>query len=134
MKKFTNYLKRKGERIKMSYDIELLDPNTKETILLKTSHNLKGGTYNPYGTNEAWLNITYNYGNIFKKVLGENGIRTIYGMSASESIPLLEKAIKELNDDISKDYWKATEGNAQKALIDLLYFAKCRPDGIWSGD
>ena len=118
----------------MSYDIYLHDPVTKENIILDDKHQMKGGTYCLEGTTEAWLNITYNYGKIFYEKLGEKGIRAIYGMSGADSIPILQKAIDELKDDVDNDYWKATEGNAKRSLIQLLTLAKLRPDGIWDGD
>lgn len=38
------------------------------------------------------------------------------------------------DDDVDTDYWKPTEGNAKRALLQLLAMAKIRPDGIWDGD
>ena len=57
----------------MSYDISLKDPVTKETIEVKDAHFMQGGTYALGGTKELWLNVTYNYGRIFRRpeVLGE---------------------------------------------------------------
>ena len=57
----------------MSYDISLKDPVTKETIEVKDAHFMRGGTYALGGTKELWLNVTYNYGRIFRRpeVLGE---------------------------------------------------------------
>lgn len=55
--------------------------------------------------------------------------------TGAESIPMLEKAISALGDDVDdNDYWNATEGNAKRALYGLLAFAKMRPDGVWDGD
>ena len=56
----------------MSYDIELVDPVTRERLELPSEHVMTGGTYlaeyneatgvfSPKPTREAWLNITYNY-------------------------------------------------------------------------
>jgi len=118
----------------MSYDVSLLDPVTKETIELENVHDIRGGTYCLGGTREAWLSITYNYGDIYRRVFGEKGIRTIYGMTGAESIPVLKKVIAALGDDVSNDYWEATEGNAKRALCGLLAFAQLRPDGVWDGD
>lgn len=118
----------------MSYDIYLLDPVTKETIEFDNIHDIKGGTYKMGGNTEAWLNITYNYGKHYYRVFGEGGIRTIYGMTGAESIPLLKNAISQLGDDVSDDYWEGTEGNAKKSLYGLLAFAQLRPDGIFQGD
>lgn len=118
----------------MSYDIYLKDKKTNETVLLDRVHDITGGTYALGGTNEAWLNITYNYAKFFGG-LGDKGVRTLYGMTAKDSIPLLKKVINDLGDDVSKDYWEATEGNAKKALEGLLYFAEHAPeDAVWEGD
>lgn len=120
----------------MSYDIELKDPVTKETLVLEHPHFIQGGTYALNGTTEMWLNITYNYSRFYYRpdVFGENGIRSLYGMTGAESIPVLKKAISALGDDVSPDYWEATEGNAKKPLCSLLAFAQMRPDGVWDGD
>ena len=118
----------------MSYDIDLKDPITKETLEFDSAHQIKGGTYAIGGTTEASLNITYNYANQFSKVLGDKGIRSIYGMTGAESIPVLKKAISRLKDDIDDDYWKSTEGNAKRSLLGLVALAEMRPDGIWDGD
>ena len=119
----------------MSYDICLCDPLTKETIEFDECHQMKGGTCTVGGTHEAWLNVTYNYSKHFLKTIDkEKGIRKIYGMTGAESIQVLENAIKSLKDDVCGDYWEPTEGNAKRALFQLLAFAKMRPDGVWSGD
>lgn len=121
----------------MSYDISLCGPVTHETLEVDDTHFVAGGTRSIGGTKELWLNITYNYGKYFRRddVLGSKGIRSIYGKTGAESIPMLEKAISALGDDVDEsDYWNATEGNAKRALYGLLAFAKMRPDGVWDGD
>lgn len=117
----------------MSYDINLTDPVTHETLLCDNPHQMRGGTYAMDGTCELWLNITYNYAKIYARVL-QGGIRSIYGMTGAESIPALQSAIAQLDDDVDADYWKPTEGNAKRALCQLLAMAKMRPDGVWDGD
>lgn len=118
----------------MSYDISLNEPISGETIKFETAHFVRGGTYAIGGTQEAWLNITYNYAKHYYRVFGEEGIRTIYGMTGAESIPIIKAAMAQLGDDVSPDYWEDTEGNAKKALAGLLAFAQMRPDGVWDGD
>ena len=121
----------------MSYDISLCDPVTHETLEADSAHFMAGGTRAIVGTTELWLNITGNYGKFYRRddVLGSKGIRSIYGKTGAESIPMLEKAISALGDDVDdSDYWNATEGNAKRALYGLLAFAKMRPDGVWDGD
>jgi hypothetical protein len=78
--------------------------------------------------------ITYNYANIYYRVFGKKGIRIIYGLSGRESIPILQRAISKLIGDIDKDSWKPTEGNARRALKELLVIALTSPDDVWSGD
>ena len=118
----------------MSYDIELVDPITREVITFDSPHFMGGGTYQLGGSKELWLNITWNYSKYYYDIMGEDGIRSIYNKSGAESIPILEDAISKLGDDVDDNYWKATEGNAKRPLMQLLAMAKMRPDGIWEGD
>jgi len=119
----------------MSYDLELQDPVTGETLELDSAHHMKGGTYCVGGTTKAKFNITYNYSAFFYKYMGEKGLREIYGMTGAESIPVLQRAIQQLGDDeATEGYWKATEGNAKRALCSLVALAQMRPDGVWNGD
>ena len=118
----------------MSYDISLLDPVTRDVLNADAPHQMIGGTYRPGGTAELWLNVTYNYAPHFRRVLGDDGIRSIYGMTGAESIAVLEGAAARLADDASDDYWEATEGNAKRALFQLAAMARTRPDGVWDGD
>jgi hypothetical protein len=139
----------------MSYDIRLVDPVTRDTLQLDTPHHMRGGTYAVGGTTEAHLNVTYNYAPHFRRVFEPveirlhapdwmrdlrhiqplaHGIRTIYGLTGAKSLPLLDAAIAKLADDVDPDYWKATEGNAKRALLQLRALAAMRPDGLWEGD
>lgn len=137
----------------MSYDIELIDPVTGDALELDAPHHMRGGTYAVGGTTRAHLNVTYNYYPQFSRVfdvlteprqkapewLREKdapviGVRTIYGLTGAESLPLLDKAIAALADDVDPDYWKATDGNAKRALVKLRALAAMRPDGLWAGD
>ena len=139
----------------MSYDIYLADPVTREPIELEEAHYMRGGTYALSGATEAWLNITYNYANwyyrpgVFGETAENRGIRTIYGLSGAESVPVLKKAIETLESltvDISEEdrreyerhgaagYWVPTRANAIRPLYQLLALAQMRPDGIWEGD
>ena len=135
----------------MSYDISLVDPVTRETLVTDTPHQMRGGTYAIGGTDEMWLNITYNYGRWYRKdyAFGENGIRSINGLSGAESIPVLKKAIAGLEEskeelpeeEIDKclkqgvsGYWMPTKENAIRPLYQLLAMAQMRPDGMWESD
>lgn len=118
----------------MSYDLGLCDAVTGDVLELDSPHHMRGGTYKIGGCETAEINITYNYAKHFCRVMGDKGIRTIYGMTGAESIPVIESAIASLGDDVDKDYWKATEGNAKRALKQCLALARLRPDGVWQGD
>ena len=118
----------------MSYDIKLVDPITGKCLELDEPHHMRGGTYQTGETLQANLNITWNYGDAFRRVIGDQGVRTIYGMTGAESIPVLQSANSQLSDDVDDDYWKATDGNAKRALLQLLVLARMRPNGIWKGN
>ena len=126
----------------MSYDINLLDPITKKVIEINDAHFLRGGTYQMGGSTELSLNMTYNYSKFLHQVIqpeftpseDKSGIRSLYGLTALEAIPILEVAISNLKDDVDEDYWKPTEGNTKKALNNLLTMCKMRPDAIIDGD
>lgn len=76
------------------------------------------------------MNTTIENGKITETMLGKED----HGMTGAESIPVIKAAMEQLDDDVSGNYWEATEGNAKKALAGLLAFAQMRPDGIWKGD
>ena len=118
----------------MSYDISLIDQVSGETIELDEPHHMRGGTYAVGGCIRASLNITYNYAEHYYRVFGEGGVRSIYGKTGAESVPVLKSAIAQLGDDVDDDYWEPTEGNAKRALAQLLALARMRPDGVWAGD
>lgn len=117
----------------MSYDIDLTDPITGAVLELDAPHQMRGGTYAIGVTTEASLNITCNYARHYGAI-GEQGIRTIYGKTGAESIPLLQACAAKLKDDVSDDYWEPTEGNARAALLQLIALAQMRPDGVFQGD
>jgi len=131
----------------MSYDLELIDPVTATVLELDAPHQMQGGTYQLGGTTKAWLNVTYNYAKHYHRVFSDRhsdhreatdgvlrGIRTLYGLTGAESISVLQAAISQLGDDVTEDYWEGTEGNAKRALTQLLALAQMRPDGVWDGD
>lgn len=103
----------------MSYDITVVDGGG-NSVILKEKHHFIGGTFGKGGTDEAYINMTYNYSGILSKVFKHAvGIRLLHGMPVKSSLPLISEAIKLLDDDIVDDYWEATEGNVKAALTDL---------------
>lgn len=120
----------------MSYDFYLTEPGTGDTIILDQPHQIKGGTFALGGTNEAELNITWNYAKHYCRVICPKlGVKKIIGMTGKDSIVLLEQAAEKLGDNVDEtDYWNPTEGNAKQALLGLITLAKMRPDGVWRCD
>jgi hypothetical protein len=123
----------------MSYDIYILDKKG-EPVHVAKPHGIGGGTYCPTST-ELWLNITFNYGKIFRReeVFGEKGILCLQGLTVKEALPIVTKAWRALKYDggeewterhnengtvtligtarpTPKSYWDATDGNAKNAL------------------
>lgn len=113
----------------MSYDIRIINANG-DHVQLKDRHTLIGGTFALGGTVDAWLNVTYNYADLFYKYVDETqGIRAIYGKSVQDADKILAKAIEGIEKDHpevfedfppgSEDYWEPTPFNAIKALRNL---------------
>ena len=90
-------------------------------VVLPKKHDIAGGTYAIGGTASAWLYVTCNYAPIFFRVIGGGGgIRSLHGMELREATSILDRAIAALGDaEPDADYWKATDGNARKALVGL---------------
>lgn len=121
----------------MSYWIELQVDG--KMVELQQSHTLRGGTYALGGTTEATLNITYNYWKYFHKVFGENGIRGLYGRNVADGITWLMGGLRQLEGVPDDNYWAATEGNAKKAIEDLitlggLVLGEGHFNAVWAGD
>ena len=113
----------------MSWWVSLQCPCCEETLCVE-SHQ-EGGTICIGGSNEASLNITYNYGQLFRDAMCGNGIRDLNGAKAKDVIQQLELAVKALGTEQDQNYWAATPGNAGHALSVLLAWAKEHPDGIF---
>lgn len=128
----------------MSYDINVMRRNKKdnafEKVILRSKHEIAGNTYCLGGTDEAWVNITFNYAKFFYEIWpkpnGEKvdirpffemfnghtgGIRSLYGKPIDIVMKELVRGIDSLGDEKpSEDPWAATAGNAKLALQKLL--------------
>lgn len=114
----------------MSWDCYLVDKNGK-TVIFNEPLDIKGGTYQLGGTQEAWFNITYNYGKILKNVLGYS-LSDLNGKLVKDTISDIEKAVSKLSEeDKTENYWDATEYNTKRALEDLLLLAKKSENSYW---
>ena len=105
----------------MSYDVNIKINN--KTVILPEKHEITGGTYQVGGTNEAWINITYNYSKWFHD-LWTDGLYEIEGKTVDTVIPMLKSAVMKLGTKQEKDYWKSTAGNAGHSLNRLLKICK----------
>ena len=89
----------------------------------------EGGTYVLGGSDEAELNITYNYTKCYAP-FGFH-LTDLDNKMASETIPKLEELVEKLGTEQDDDYWKPTNGNAGFALSILLKWAKQYPEARW---
>lgn len=117
----------------MSYDICLRD-STGNVLESDEPHDIAGGTYAVGGTTRAEIDITYNYAPTFYALLGDRSIRSIYGMTGADSLPVLKAAADKLSGERGGDYWASTDGNVKAALLDLVRLAEMFPAGVWDGD
>ena len=117
----------------MSYDVSFYKNDEVCLLPFPPPH---GGTYCLNDDfRKAWLNITFNYADIFerhnlsivKRERQKHGIRVLEGKNAVECVKILSSIIPKMAGVIDDDYWKATEGNAKMALINLLMVAVAVP-------
>lgn len=148
----------------MSYDIYIYEDLIGNKVIKTDLHHLQGGTYRVGGSDEAHLNITYNYSPFYYRIFGELGIRWIYGKKVIDTLPGLLKGIQELQKEcetfdtstipkrfVNPDegvkgkeaiyeewdpeyYWCPTPKNAMKALQQLVALAALALEGYWDGD
>lgn len=118
----------------MSYDVAFRQQG--RVVRLDRPHTIKGGTYALGGTPLAEFNITWNYHKHFRVVLGGEGLRSLYGRTAGDLLPVLAQAVKDLGGAEPDDnYWAPTQGNAAAALADLAALAAlCPADAVLTGD
>lgn len=118
----------------MSYWIYANDENG-ETIEIER-HNIKGGTYADGGTSEAELNLTYNYCKFYYDLIDKDkGIKWINDKLIKDTLDKLREAANKLKDNETNDYWESTEGNAKRALLNLIEIGtaaiKVDANAIW---
>lgn len=111
----------------MSHWVRLNDANGD---CVRVEHHREGGTYAMCGTDEAELNVTYNYGAHIHTHI-EGGLRSLNGKRAGDWVKPLRAAVAALGTDRDENYWAPTEGNAGYALSILLSWAEVHPDAIF---
>lgn len=113
----------------MSYWISLYekkpDENGEGGKIATVDRFQEGGTQPVGGTNEAEINVTYNYSKHFD-------YRSLHNLRAEDTILKLKKAVQELSTIRDVDYWADTPGNAGYACSILLAWAKANPDAWWN--
>lgn len=117
----------------MSYDIRMNCDHCNTIVSVEPFQ--EGGTQPIGGTDQACLNVTYNYSSHYRRLIDSGeGIRWLYGKQGKDCIGRLREAISQLKDDESDNYWDPTEGNAKAPLKRLLCWAEQHPTAIFSGD
>ena len=111
----------------MSYWVRLCD--VEDRVVEVTSHQ-DGGNYVIGGTTSAELNVTYNYAKVWRDY--EWSLRDLDGRRAGDCLPELRLLVKNLGTEPDDDYWKATPGNAGRALARLLEWGELYPDAVFN--
>lgn len=116
----------------MSYSVDLLDDAGRVVDVVP---NDAGGITTLGGNNMAECSITYNFSYFFEKEIDEEeGLRWLHEKTAGNTIPVLEKAVKNLGTETHQDvdsYWVPCPGNAGKDLQTLLEWAREHPEATW---
>lgn len=121
----------------MSYDVRLVDEKG-ESVTVPRHED--GGTRIVGGTEKAELNITYNYGGLFRQYFHLSGIKWLHRQTGAETRRRLawghyrllaeehlRRHIEEATPYTSNDYWEGTPGNAAYALLRLWMWAEQHP-------
>lgn len=120
----------------MSYDIFLVDKDTGKTLYNTTKHNISGTTYAMNGTDELWVNYSYNYREHFQHCFGPDGIHFLQDKVSRSTWSRLMQAMEYLSQyyDITKNSsnpWKPYPADAYDAIMNILNLGFMAPDGIW---
>lgn len=105
----------------MSYSISLID---KDGSIPKVERFCDGGTYVVGGSEEAELNVTYNYCKHFS-------FRNLNKRKAKFTIAEMGWAVQEFGTELDVDYWNPTPGNVGAAIARLLSWARQHLDCVW---
>ena len=135
----------------MGYNISLRNngKNDNWDVMTTAIRHQEGGNYVAFeqtadgqiqqGTADCDIHVTGNYSKIYERVFPDSEATRTTGLkqtllisrTAEETIPVLERAVKELGTERHPDYWKATDGNAGRVLNTLLGWAREHPNGVW---
>ena len=89
---------------------------------------------------EERFNVTFNVSPMFYAALPDDGIRTIYGKTGAEALPILQEIRAYFEDN--KNYLASLEPSNGWGTFDNTYRCLCKmvrvsmnnPDEIWQGD
>lgn len=123
----------------MSYDIRLVDKETGVELYSKHPHNFSGTTYCQNGTDELWINYSYNYREGFQRVFGESGIHFLEDKTSIKTWTKLMVGLKYLanNFDIeehSPNPWQPYPADVYDAILNILKLGMLAPKGVWKID
>lgn len=122
----------RGGGSRVSYDVSLVDD---EGVAVKVPNHAEGGVVAVGGSTRADISITYNYSYFYYNEIDEDdGIRSLDGTVAEETIDTLESAVDRLGTEPHRDcknYWCPSIGRAGKALDVLLGWAREHPNATW---
>jgi hypothetical protein len=93
----------------LSYNISI----ERDDEILKIPLHTEGGTYAMGGSDEADLNVTYNYSKLFR-------LANLDGMTVNDALVILAHKVAEFGVNQSNDYWQVTPGNVGHACMVVM--------------
>ncbi len=83
------------------------------------------------GSDYLRMYIPYSYTEHLQDTLGSGGVNWLHGKKASDCIPQLHSAVRQLGTVQSQDWRIATPGNVGLGLSHLLTWAKQYPNAVF---
>ena len=80
---------------------------------------------------EAKFLVPQSYQRIYIKLFGAKGLDVTCGLKAKDTIPILQKACRDLDNRKVDNYWQTEEAQARLALHTLISLAKLHPEAVW---
>ena len=115
----------------MGYDIYLNDKNGCVQVPRHNEGSIQQYGPNSAGTVDADISITFNYNDIYHKVVGKTLRQILDAPQARDTIQTLQTVVELCGTKTSDNYWDATPGNAGAIAALLLSWARLHPTATW---
>lgn len=126
----------------MSVNVYLNKPDG--SVATYEGEAVRGGTYALMssansGPHDCWLNVTYNYGEVYAALLGDRYpgmVEFFNGKTVAEVLPLLRELVARSpkSRPFKDNYWAPTIGNALEPIRTFIAWSEQYPDGRWEAN